>query len=206
MMITEPTKKLFSRCFAGFILVVLGMFLGLRLFPVISERKNSARSFEFGDLKFDVVVPSDANESRTHELAAYKGGSEPFLWAYKNKEEEVVEMLLLRGGDSSKINLSLKSNGRNNGWKQARYGHEKNGAIEGEAYFDFDFDGQFDTKIIFPSDGSLESRSIYYDTQWITVERFEGRKAFTEHTWYLFYKDFGWVSEDEYEKIINNKN
>ncbi len=168
----------------------IGAFIGIFSFTLITIelRKSSGQVMEFGDCRITKLPSSEPNESMTHELAICKNGNNPFLWAYKNDDGEVKELAITDSVSSENLVFKVNSSGKNVGWTHALYGRPEN---DQKFYLDLDFNGQFDVKTVPNSNGNT-IRKIYYKRDWLELDAFSGKSAFTKGNEYLFEAGLGW--------------
>ena len=175
----------------------VGAFIGIVSFALITIelRKVRGQVLQFGDCKIIAFTSQEPNESTTHELAICKIDNIPFLWAYKGRDGEVKELAIADGFNSKNQIFKVNSSGLGKGWTHGLYGRPD---LNQEFYIDLDFNGQFDVKSILDPNGK-SIRKIYYNGEWLLLDRFSKKSAFSNNRGYSFKEKVGWQLSSETE-------
>ena len=115
----------------------------------------------------------------------------PFFYAELDKNNKVNQIAIV--GANKEIRFTMKSSSKPGTWKNAMYSYDKDHKTIGDEYIDFNFDGRFDIRQIFDSNGKKKSIFIPLGEQWVEVSRMKGGKAFINDQTYVFTDTNGWI-------------
>lgn len=188
--------------------IVIGIAISLSTGAILSCKYHStmltSRHKTFGDIKIwaqkplvaeDVDVPSGFYQE-AHKLLWMTKNDVPFLMISQNEAAKTTGLYLLKNKDEPI--LCLEPLGPPGRWGRAKYsGGNGTGKPVGDVFVDIDFDGHFDFKLVFDSDGKRISRSMFVDGSWQKVDRcsIKNMKVAIGEKIYIFDPNSGWRKE-----------
>jgi hypothetical protein len=126
---------------------------------------------KFGDLKI-AVENSHKNES----FLVIAKGDISFFYALKDKSGKINHVTITNGSKKNNIVFNMKSSENAKKWEKTAYGNLHK---EGYYWMDGNFDGQFDVRKFFDSNGVKRSTSLLLeDYKWNEVDNFKNGKGF----------------------------
>lgn len=197
------SRKILPYLLVGVVGVVIGFAISLFIGAILSYYEPGTFLTEdpkrFGDAKIwaftpDAVWGPDEEHSDIGKVLLMKRNDVSLFYAETDKDGKITNIAITAEEDNIRFRLkTAKSSGK---WGSAMYGRDK-GYFTGELYYDFDFDGQFDTKSLYDKNGERLSRHIYIgDGVWKEAQHIERQMAAVDDKFYVFSEDFGWqISE-----------
>ena len=176
----------------------IGCLVSLCIVGMVQQPIENPRVMSFGDLSILATIQKDPNDEFVEELWLTKN-DRPFLFARRNKLDEVKRLILTNG--KSDVILTLRASSSPGRWYSAMYGPSN---LVGELYQDIDFDGQFDIRKKIDSNGNVQSNHIYYEENWKKFDVFQEQKVISGNDTFTFQKGSGWQLE-KVEKDADNQ-
>jgi hypothetical protein len=166
--------------------VPIGCLAALAIVGATMHAGPPVSSIKFGDIAVMATTRGDPNELSSKDELSMSRAGRPFLLVTTNDVGDVNCLSLADG--PNRVNFSVSASPDGGRWIRAAYGRTR----QCEEYFDIDFDGQFDYKLLWDADGSVSSRSIYFAGEWKPVDRSERGVMFSGSDALVFRRGIGW--------------
>lgn len=144
----------------------------------------------FGNIRICAIENTDPENGITKSLIMKKDGLS-FFYAELDKNNKVNNVAIV--SPNNDVRFSMVSSTETGGWKNATYTYDKDHKTIGDEYIDFNFDGCFDIKEVFDSNGNKKSIFIPLGGQWVEVSRMKGGRAFVNGQSYVYTDISGWT-------------